>query len=135
MFDLSKNNLSEIAEAGIWFDLVMPDTLTETGARIKVRGSDSPTVRKVMRKIASEQTLKAQKAKRQGKEHEPSFTELDELNLESAVARIIDWQGIGENGVEIPFTKENAERVLSAHNWIMAAVIDNSTDGSKFRPE
>lgn len=136
MFDLSKNNLAEIAEEGYTLELVIPDTVEKTGAWVKVRGSDSKVVKNFYRKLYQENNLKQQKAKRQGKEApEPTLEEMDELSVESAVIRIINWGGIGENGVEVPFTKENAERILKEHDWIRAAILDASSDGSKFRPE
>ena len=136
MFDLSQNNLSQIAEAGYEFNLLLPDTLQDTGAKIKVRGADSKKLRDYARKYIQEQQLKEQKAKRQGKEAPvPTIEEMEESVTKRAVLSIISWSGIAENGQEVPFTEENATRILKEHDWIRSAVLENSNDGSKFRPE
>ena len=46
------------------------------------------------------------------------FVALHELAVEAAVIRVIDWRGLSEGGKELPFSKENAERILAKHEWI-----------------
>jgi hypothetical protein len=108
----------------------------ESMKNIKVRGADSKKLRDYARKYIQEQQLKEQKAKRQGKEAPvPTIEEMEESVTKRAVLSIISWSGIAENGQEVPFTEENATRILKEHDWIRSAVLENSNDGSKFRPE
>jgi hypothetical protein len=134
-FDLSKNNFAEVAEAGYEFELKLPGTGEGTGAFITVRGDQSKTVKAYARKKYSEFKLKEQQAKRRGKEVEDiTLDEAEELAIESAVIRVIDWKGIAENGKDVPFTKENAERIFKEHSWIREAVTEEAGQLLNFRP-
>lgn len=134
-FDLSKNNFAEVAEAGYEFELKLPGTGEGTGAFITVRGDQSKTVKAYARRKYSEFKLKEQQAKRRGKEVEDiTLDEAEELAIESAVIRVIDWKGIAENGKDVPFTKENAERIFKEHSWIREAVTEEAGQLLNFRP-
>jgi len=122
MFDLKLNNVSEQSEAGHEFELVYPITQEKTGAFIKVRGSQSPKAKAHARKKYAEYRLREQMAKRKGKEEIITLDEAEDMAIESAIVRIISWRGIAEEGKEVPFTKENAERILREHVWIREAV-------------
>ena len=134
-FDLSKNNFAESAEAGFEFELKLPGTGEGTGAFITIRGDQSKTVKAYARKKYAEFKLKEQQAKRRGKEADDmTLDEAEELAIESAVVRVIDWKGIAENGKDIPFSKENAERIFKEHPWIREAVTEESGQILNFRP-
>lgn len=132
-FDLKKNNLSKLAEAGFEFEVLLPETLEPTGIFITVRGKESPVVKAYGRKKFQEFQQKESVAKRRGKELEPmSLEEAEELSVESAVLRVIGWRGVQEDGVDVPFSKENAERILLEHAWIREQVIEESDNLSNF---
>lgn len=134
-FDLSKNNFAESAEAGFEFELKLPGTGEGTGAFITIRGDQSKTVKAYARKKYAEFKLKEQQAKRRGKEAEDmTLDEAEELAIESAIVRVIDWKGIAENGKDVPFSKENAERIFKEHPWIREAVTEESGQILNFRP-
>jgi len=135
-FDLSKNNFAESAEAGYEFELKLPGTGEGTGAFITIRGDQSKTVKAYARKKYAEFKLKEQQAKRRGKEAEDmTLDEAEELAIESAIVRVIDWKGIAENGKDVPFSKENAERIFKEHPWIREAVTEESGQLLNFRPK
>lgn len=135
-FDLSKNNLSEVAEAGFEFELKFPGTGEGTGAFITVRGDNSKTVKAYARKKFSEFKLREQQAKRRGKElDDMSIEEAEELAIESAIVRVISWRGIEEEGKPVAFTKENAQRIFLEHPWIREQVTEESSQILNFRPE
>jgi hypothetical protein len=135
-FDLSKNNYGEAAEAGYTFELKLPGTGEATGAFITVRGDQSKTVKAYARKKYAEFKLKETQARRRGKEAEDmTLDEAEELAIEAAIVRVIDWKGIAENGKDVPFTKENAERIFKEHSWIREAVTEESGQILNFRPE
>lgn len=134
MFDLSKNNLSEVAEAGYTFELKLP-TGAATGVMIKVRGEESKIVKQYGRKKYAEMQMKQQAARRRGKDVEDmSLEEAEELAVEQAVMRIIDWTGLADKGKEVPFTKESATAILTEHSWIRTAVMEESNQLLNFRP-
>jgi len=134
-FDLAKHNYTEIAEEGYTFELKLPGTGEGTGVFITVRGDQSKTVKAYGRKKYSEFKLREQQAKRRGKDVEDmTLEEAEELSIESAVVRVITWENITENGKEVPFTKENAERIFKEHSWIKDQVMEEAGQLLNFRP-
>jgi hypothetical protein len=135
-FDLAKHNYTEIAEEGYKFELKLPGTGEGTGVFITVRGDQSKTVKAFGRKKYSEFKLREQQAKRRGKDVEDmTLEEAEELSVESAVIRVISWENITENGKDVPFTKENAERIFKEHSWIKDQVMEEAGQLLNFRPE
>ena len=133
-FDLKANDLAAKAESGYEFELKVPGTFEDTGAFIKVRGEQSKTVKAFTRKKFEEYQRKVAAEKRRGKVNDDiSLDEAEELAVESAVVRIISWKGIEEDGKDVPFTKENAERILTEHSWIREQVMEASNELTNFR--
>ena len=133
-FDLAQHNYTEIAEAGYKFELKLPGTGEGTGVFITVRGDQSKTVKAFGRKKYAEFKLREQQAKRRGKEAEDmTLEEAEELSIESAVIRVLGWEGITEKGKDIPFTKENAERIFKDFSWIKDQVLEEAGQLLNFR--
>lgn len=132
-FDLKVNNLTQQSEAGYEFELSYPGSFEPTGAFVKVRGSNSSKVKAYGRKKYNEYIAKVQAAKRRGKEPEEiTPEEADELQVESAIIRLIDWRGIDEDGKPVVFSQENAQRILSEHPWIATQIIEESDNLANF---
>lgn len=130
--NLTKNNLAEKAEVGFEFEVVMPGTNEPLGAFIKVRGKESKVVVGYARRKYNEMQVREKEARRKGKEYEMTLDEIEESTIENAVNRIISWRGVEEgedkNVKEVPFTKENAERILRDYPWIREQVLEQSSD-------
>lgn len=134
MFDLSKNNLSEAAEAGYEFELRVPGTDTPTGAFVTVRGAESKIVREHARKVYSQIRMREQAMKKRGKEpEEMTLEEAEELAIDSAINRVISWRGIANEGKEVAFTKEAAASIFKEHSWIREQVMEESNLLVNFR--
>ena len=134
MFDLSKNNLAEAAEAGFEFELRIPGTNEPTGALVTVRGSESKKVKEYARKTYNQIRLKEQSLKRRGKDpEEMTLEEAEDLAVESAIVRVISWKGIAEAGKEVEFTRENAQRIFKEHSWIRDQIMEESQQLLNFR--
>lgn len=135
MLNLQKTNLAEKAESGYEFELSLPESQERTGGFVTVRGRMSPVVRNHAKRKYTEFTQKEAQAKRRGKELEPmSIEDAEDAAVENAINRIISWRGIGlEDGVELPFTKENAEKVLREHTWIRDQVMEESDNLLNFQ--
>lgn len=132
--DLAKTNLADAADAGYEFEIKMPGTGDPTGAFITVRGEMSKTVKTYARQKFREFQLKEQQAKRRGKQTEDiTLEEAEEMAVEAAVVRVINWRGITENAKEVPFTKENAEKIFTEHSWIREQVMEESNQLLNFR--
>lgn len=133
-FDLVKDDFNKSSEIGYTFELKLP-TGAPSGAKLTVIGEMSKTVRDYSRKKFAEWQQKQAIAKRKGKEvEELSLEEAEELAVEAALVRLVGWEGILENGKEVPFTKEKAADVLRTHSWIRDAVMQESADITNFRP-
>lgn len=135
MLDLSKANYAEAAEAGYEFELKYP-TGENTGAFITVRGDESKIVKAYRRKKFNEFEARRIAAKRRGKEmDEITLDEAEELAIEAAIMRVIDWRGITDGGEEVKFSKENAEKILKEHSWIRDQIMEEASQLLNFRPE
>lgn len=133
-FDLAKNNLSVAADVGFEFELKMP-TGENTGAFITVRGEESKTVKAFGRNKYKEFQQKQQQARRRGKEADDlTLEEAEDMAIETAVIRVMDWRGISDGGVDVPFTKEAAARIFKEHSWIREQVMEESSQILNFRP-
>lgn len=134
MLDLSKLNVNKQSEEGYEFELLHPVTNEPVGAKITIRGEQSSTVRNYSKKKYNEYKLREQQAKRRGREvEELTLDEAEELAVESAVARIIGWSGITEDGKkELAFSPENAAIVLKEHSWIRDAIMEASQNLANF---
>lgn len=135
MLNLQKTNLAAQAEDGFEFELLLPESKEKTGGFVKVRGRMSPVVRNHAKRKYSEFAQKEQMAKRKGKDLDPmTIDEAEEAAIENTLVRIIDWRGIGlEEGVELPFNKENAEKVLREHTWIRDQIMEESDNLLNFQ--
>ena len=134
--DLAKTNLADAADAGYEFEIKLPGSGEGTGAFITVRGEMSKTVKAYARQKFREFQLREQQAKRRGKTVDDlTLEEAEEMAVESAVVRVIGWRGITENGKEVAFSKENAERIFTEHSWIREQVMEESIQILNFRPE
>lgn len=132
MFDLKKNDPAVAAEVGFTFDVMLPDG-TKTEAQVTVRGSNSPVVKNYTRKLYQELKVKEQQAKRRGKEYEMDLEEAEELSAQGAAARIIGWKGFAEDGKEVKFSKEEAERLMLTYPWLRTQVEEASENIYNFR--
>jgi hypothetical protein len=132
-FDLTKNNLSEKAEAGYEFELLIPEVQEKTGAFITVRGAQSPKVKAHGRRIFTMLQTKEQVAKRKGKDVDPmTLDDAEDMAVDAAFVRIISWKGIEENGKAVEFNEDNAKRILREHSWIREQVLAESDLLSNF---
>lgn len=133
MLDLSKKDFTQAAEAGYEFELVLP-TGEQSGAFVTIRGDESKTVKAYARRKYTEYQQREQAMKRRGKTSELTLEEAEELAVEAAVVRLISWKGLGEAGKELPFTVENATRILKEHPWIRNQIVEESSQILNFRP-
>ena len=130
--NLSVLNVSEVSESGIDIELVHPATGEGLDAWVRVRGKDSRTVQNHARKIVNDMQKREKIAKGKNKDADMSIEELEMLAVERAVIRIISWRGIEEDGQPVPFTVENATRILKDNPWIREQVLENSDDMTGF---
>lgn len=126
MLDLAKKDPAKAAEVGFAFNLLLPDG-EKTDAEITVRGGNSPEVKNFARRFYQEQKVKEQQAKRRNKDvEEMTIEEAEDFAVDAAVTRLIGWKGIGEDGKEVAFSKENAARILKKYPFIRDQIMEHS---------
>ena len=77
--------------------------------------------------------MREQRAKRTGKDEELSLEEAEEFAARAAAVRVIGWSGIAEDGKEVVFSKDEAERIFLAYPFIREQVMEESNNILNFR--
>ena len=131
-FDIKKTNLAEQAEAGYEFEVKLPDG-SSTDFYITVRGNLSPKVKKFSKDLFNQLQLKELQAKRKGKVDQPvDLEEAEETLVKSAVARIVTWKGLEDDGKVVEPTQENFIRIMTDLDWVRKQVLDESDNDANF---
>ena len=131
-FDIVKTNLAEKAELGYEFEVKLPDG-SPTDFYITVRGTQSPKVKAYSKKVFNQLQVKEQQAKRKGKQDQPvDLDEAEETLIKSAVARIVTWKGLEEDGKEVKPTEENFKRIMREQDWIRSQVLEEADIAANF---
>ena len=133
-FDIQKQDFSKSAELGYEFELKLP-TGEGAGAFLTVIGDLSPTVKQYSRRKYQEFTQRQAIARRKGKEEELSLEDAEELAIEAALVRLINWRGFTEDGKEVKFSKEKAREVLAQHAWIRDQIVEEASDVGNYKPK
>ena len=131
-FDIKLTNLSEKAEAGYEFEVQLPDG-SSTDFYITVRGNQSPKIKKFSKDLFNKMQMKELQAKRRGKGEQP--VDLDEAEatlIESAVARIVTWKGLEDDGKVVEPTQENIVRIMTELDWVRTQVLEESDNAANF---
>lgn len=132
MLDLSKQDPSKAAEAGFEFNVVLPDG-TETEATVKVRGRNSKKVQAFTRQLSQEITQREQAQARRGKKTEMTAEEIEELAVRVSANRVISWTKLGKDGVELPYSEENAEMLMKDYPFLREQIMEESDNLLNFR--
>jgi hypothetical protein len=131
-FDIKKTNLAEQAEAGYEFEVKLPDG-SSTDFFITVRGNLSPKVKKFSKDLFNQLQQKELQAKRKGKADQPvDLEEAEETLVKSAVARIVTWKGLEDDGKVVEPTQENFVRIMTELDWVRKQVLDESDNDANF---
>ena len=131
-FDIKKTNLAEQAEAGYEFEVKLPDG-SSTDFYITVRGNLSPKVKKFSKDLFNQLQQKELQAKRKGKADQPvDLDETEETLIKSAVARIVTWKGLEDDGKVVEPTQENFVRIMTELDWVRKQVLDESDNDANF---
>ena len=131
-FDIKLNNLSEKAEAGYEFEVKLPDG-SSTDFYITVRGNQSPKIKKFSKDLFNKLQMKELQAKRKGKADQPvDLDEAEQTLVDSAVARIITWKGLEEDGKVVEPTPENIKRIMQELDWVRGQVLEESDNAANF---
>ena len=131
-FDIKLNNLSEKAEAGYEFEVKLPDGAS-TDFFITVRGNQSPKMKKYSKDLFNKMQMEELRNKRKGKGEQPiDLDEAEATLIESAVARIVTWKGLEDDGKVVEPTQENIVRIMTELDWVRTQVLEESDNAANF---
>lgn len=133
-FDLEKQDYSKAAESGYTFDLKLP-TGVNSGAKLTIIGDKSPTVKTYVRKKFAEYQMRQKMLKRKNQDDDIDLDEAEATLVESALVRLIGWEGITEAGKPVAFSKEKATELLTKHDWIRDQILAEAADLTNFQPK
>ncbi|MEG2307192.1 MAG: hypothetical protein RSB94_07625 [Erysipelotrichaceae bacterium] len=131
-FDIKKINLAEQAEAGHEFEVKLPDG-SSTDFFITVRGNLSPKMKKYSKDLFNKMQMKELQAKKRNKGEQPiDLDEAEATLIESAVARIVTWKGLEDDGKVVEPTQENIVRIMTELDWARTQVLEESDNAANF---
>lgn len=131
-FDIKKINLAEQAEAGHEFEVKLPDG-SSTDFYITVRGNLSPKMKKYSKDLFNKMQMKDLQAKKRNKGEQPiDLDEAEATLIESAVARIVTWKGLEDDGKVVEPTQENIVRIMTELDWARTQVLEESDNAANF---
>ena len=134
--DLKSLNILAPAESGTEVELEHPATreplVDDKGTPwiIEVRGEDSETVRRVIKKQHDKRMDRARKGQKGGSDADLSESE----QVQKLVAATIGWSGLVMDGEPYPFNAQNAHRLYSdpGFYWIVEQVQQAMSDRARF---
>ena len=109
--DFSNIKPRESAAKGAWLTVLHPITEEETDCRIQVMGADSPEAERFWATAE-----KANEGKTIG------FMRRKQMGVEFLASLTLDWEGMQEDGKDVPFNEENAIRMYKTHQWLREQV-------------
>ena len=150
-FDIKSSNLSEKAEVGFEFEVLMPghevydeegermqdsdgnflvDDSKRTGAFFKIRGGQSTKVKEFFKKNTIEMELRHQnrnpKAKKTRSDLERDQEEAENFTIDLCCLIVMGLRGFEEAGKELEFNEDNLRRVLKENFWMTAQISEQA---------
>lgn len=133
-FDIVQQDYSKAAQNGYEFELLFPDG-KRSDAFLTVVGDMAPEVQNYIKRVVNDRLRKERLPKKTGREEIPTVEGFQEDNVEAALVRLVSWKGIKENGKDVPFSKDKAREIMTAHNWIATQIMEASSEVSNFTPK
>lgn len=137
MFDLSQYDTTRASNEGVKFYPVLPgDDEPTDQCYFVVLGADSDAFRKI--KIAeARRALSMSNGKRKKQDAERTDEELlamVEGKTETIAALIKDWSGVAMDGEPLPYSHENAVKLLDSFPWLKRQINVFAGDVANFLP-
>jgi hypothetical protein len=99
-----------LSESGVDFALIDPHTVQPSEAIVRLAGPDSSTYRE-----AEKRALRLQAARLRSEGTDTMVAMSDDERVELLASCVLGWRGLTENDQELPFSPENARRVLTSY--------------------
>ncbi len=101
-----------------------------TDIRITVAGSDSDVYREAQKEQSKAAIARASRGGRRSQMPNPD--EMEARALDFLASCTVDWRGMEEDGVAVPFSAAAARRVYAEHRWLREQVDEAIADRSLF---
>lgn len=125
-FDLATLDTSKVAEEGAELLVEHPTTGEDFGIKITLIGTDSKTFRDLSKSRATASLKK--------KSRDIDFDQGEAESIELLAKCTKGWEGITEDGIEVPFSYENAVKLYTKYLWLKEQVDRFIVDRSNFLP-
>ena len=125
-FDLATLDTAKVAEEGAELRVAHPTTGEDLGIKISLIGMDSKTFRDISKARATASLKK--------KSRDVNFDQGEAESIELLAKCTKGWEGITEDGIEVPFSYENAVKLYTKYLWLKEQVDRFIVDRSNFLP-
>ena len=112
----------KLESTGVWIDL-------GEGAKIKVARNGNPEYTKMIEKLSRPY----KKQIRRGTINGETFDKI--IRKATAEHILVDWKGITEDKVEVPYSTEEAYRLLTEYGDFREVVAENALDFQNFQDD
>lgn len=125
-FDLSNLNTKKACDQGSEIELKHPSTNEPLGMFVTILGKDSQEFRDFTREKTNIRLRKDAMSQKRGKDPEIRTVEgIETENIELLVTCTKGWRGIEKDGVELPFTVQNAIMLYKEYPWAYEQINEN----------
>ena len=126
IFDIAELDVGSCAEKGANLNLRHPVSHELLGVSIRLRGTDAPSYRQVVRRQIDQQITDVKA--------DLTATELEVRHLERLAAATMSWENVTYHGEALACTPGNAEKVYREQIWIREQVTQFVEDRGHFLP-
>ena len=128
MANLKNFTTRDAANRGVWVSIPDPLDGTDSGFRIQILGKDSDAYRKVE---ATQRERAVRTANTTGN-FRITPEAIEQNALELLAVSTIGWDGLEDNGVDVPFTQDKAKELYREYPFVREFVDRSVADRSLF---
>lgn len=126
-FSIDDLDLVKASETSFSFEYINESTGKGTGIFISVLGSQAPKVQEWIRKELNKRRAQEALLAKRGKDTERLVEDDEEFAINAAAIRIVGWDGINQ-----PYSHENALRLVTVNSEIRDQVFKASNELANF---
>jgi hypothetical protein len=126
LIDLASLDPAGAAEAGAVLALRHPVSGADLGVRIRLRGTDAPSYRALLRRQIDAQMADGTP--------EPGAAALEQRHVARLAALTVTWENVRYGGVTLVCTEDNARQLYDRQIWIREQVTAFVEDRAHFLP-
>ena len=131
-FDLAALDTVAACNKPVEIEIENPNSHEKLGVFFSIVGKDSDAYRARIKAMANENMQRTALMSQRGKVDIPNIDKMEEKNTDALVAATVGWRNVFLDGVELPFSIENARAVYSRIFPVRDQVSEAINDLSRF---